>query len=336
MSDVVCLGETMAMVTASEGTSLRHATQMNLSMGGAESNVALGLAAMGVAVRWISRVGADPFGHRICAELAEGGVDTSLVEVDSKRNTGLYVKVPATSEQPASVIYYRAGSAASAMSPDFLRAPERTAALSEARLIHISGITAGLSDDCAQMLRELLQAPRRARICFDVNWRAALWGERDKALLRELANLADIVMVGLDEAVPALGAHSEEEIRQILDRPSCIVVKNEDASAVALTTAGRYEVPSLQVEVVEPVGAGDSFAAGYLSGVLAGLDERAALRRGHLAAACTLTVRADRGKLPAPEILDRLLSVSDTQWTAITVSTRGIVLNGTPITEVHI
>ncbi|PRA03006.1 2-keto-3-deoxygluconate kinase [Arthrobacter sp. MYb229] len=331
MSDVICLGETMAMVTPANGSALHHAHEMALAMGGAESNVALGLAAMGVDVSWVSRVGADDFGSRITEELNAGGVDTSLVESDDRRPTGLYVKAPAHDRSPAKVLYYRAGSAASAMDRAFLRHPSRATALRAVKLIHLSGITAALSDSCAEMMLELCSAPRQARICFDVNWRSQLWQGRDASLLQKLANKADVVMVGLDEAELAFGTSDEQRIRQLLPDPSILVLKNESTSAIALTPEGRFEVPSLQVDVIEPVGAGDSFAAGFLSGLLAGLTTHRALRRGHLAAACTLTVRADRGDLPPAEVISHLLQLQESQWSGTVLSAEGISVFGEQI-----
>lgn len=331
MSEVICLGETMAMVTPANGASLLQTTEMTLAMGGAESNVALGLAAMGVDAAWISRVGADDFGRRIITELQDSSVDTSLVDIDLSRPTGLYVKAPAHGQTPAQVLYYRAGSAASAMDSKFISGEPQASALDQAKLIHLSGITAALSDTCAQMMLDLLSKPRTSKICFDVNWRAPLWKDRDPAVLLKLANLADAVMVGLDEAELAFGTSDEQEIRRLLPDPSLLVLKNEATSAIALTEDGRFEVPSLSVDVVEPVGAGDSFAAGFLSGLLSGLSAPQALRRGHLAAACTLTVRADRGDLPPKGIIDQLLELDSQQWANVAVDSSGISVLGEQI-----
>ncbi|WP_347039002.1 sugar kinase [Glutamicibacter halophytocola] len=331
MSEVICLGETMAMVTPANGAPLRQAEQMALAMGGAESNVALGLAAMGVSTSWVSRVGADDFGARIITELRDSGVDTSLVAVDPARPTGLYIKAPAHGQSPAKVVYYRAGSAASAMDPEFIHAEPLASALRQAKLIHLSGITAALSDSCAQMMLSLASTPRRGTLCFDVNWRASLWPGRDPALLLQLANHADAVMVGLDEAEMAFGTSDEQQIRALLPEPSVLVLKNESTSAIALTGDGRFEVPSLKVDVVEPVGAGDSFAAGFLSGLLSGLGVPQALRRGHLAAACTLTVRSDRGDLPPKHVIEQLLELNEQQWSNTAVDTDGITVQGEPI-----
>jgi 2-dehydro-3-deoxygluconokinase len=329
MLSAVCLGETMAMLTPVQAVPLHQATELHCGIGGAESNVAMGLAAMGLDAHWVGRVGRDGFGTRILRELRDHGVGVAGVEVDDSLPTGLYVKVPAQESDPdggSSVLYYRQGSAASVMGRATLANPTVHSLLEDAALIHLSGITAALSPECLELLEAILTAPREGRIIsFDVNWRAALWAGRDRSALQRLANLADIVLVGKDEAEHAFGTTDEAELRRMLPGPQVLVIKNAAISAIALTrgdAAGggtREEVPALSVAVVEPVGAGDSFAAGYLSGVLFGLGQKASLRRGHVAAACTLTVHGDRGPLPDAAQLSGILESSDDDWAAIHV-----------------
>lgn len=324
MPSAVCIGETMAMLTPMNGVPLHRAEELHCSIGGAESNVAMGLAAMGLDAHWVGRVGHDGFGTRIIEDLKDHGVGVTGVEVDSTLPTGLYIKIPAQESDPdagSSVLYYRQGSAASAMGPATLANPAVAELIGKSGLIHLSGITAALSADCRALLEVLLKAPRSGRlITFDVNWRAALWAGQDKSVLRKLANLADIVLVGKDEAEHAFGTTDESELRALMPDPAVVVIKNEAISAIALHRDGsRDEVPALSVEVVEPVGAGDSFAAGYLSGVLFGLSQKASLRRGHTAAACTLTVHGDRGPLPEAAELAAILECSDAQWAGIRV-----------------
>jgi 2-dehydro-3-deoxygluconokinase len=312
----------MAMLTPVKAVPLHQATELHCSIGGAESNVAMGLAAMGLDSHWVGRVGRDGFGTRILNELSGHGVGVSGVEVDPGRPTGLYVKVPAQESVPdggSSVLYYRQGSAASAMGPGTLANPAVARLLEEAALIHLSGITAALSAECLELTEAILTAPRQGRIIsFDVNWRAALWAGQDRSALRRLANLADIVLVGKDEAEHAFGTTDETELRRLMPDPAVVVIKNEAISAIALERDGsRTEVPALSVDVLEPVGAGDSFAAGYLSGIVFGLEQKASLRRGHVAAACTLTVRGDRGPLPDTALLSAILESTDAEWAAI-------------------
>jgi 2-dehydro-3-deoxygluconokinase len=325
---VVCLGETMATLIPPRGVPLGEADSLQCGIGGAESNVAVGLAAV-AATHWVSRVGADGFGQRILRELTACGVGVAAVEVDPDRPTGLYVKTPlvaADGTVVSSVIYYRSQSAAAAMGRQFLAHPAVAAVLADASLIHVSGITAALSASCLDMLSDLLVAERGARrISFDVNWRPALWRGRSVGILAELADLADVVLVGQDEAEAAFGVTGRAELRALLPRPETIVVKDAHRGACCLPREGEpIEVQALRVDVVEPVGAGDAFAAGYLGGRLLGLDQAASLRRGHLSAACTLTVEGDRGPLPTQAIMDALLGCSAADWAATWVDSRGV------------
>lgn len=325
MLSAVCVGETMAMLTPVHAMPLHQATELHCGIGGAESNVAIGLAAMGLDSHWVGRVGRDGFGTRILNELSGHGVGVTGVEVDSTLPTGLYVKVPAQESDAdggSSVLYYRQESAASAMGPATLANPAVAGLLENAALIHLSGITAALSPECLHLLETVLTGPRKGHtISFDVNWRAALWAGRDHSVLQRLANLADIVLVGKDEAEHALGTTDEAELRRLLPDPAVLVIKNEAISAIALARDGsREEVAALSVDVIEPVGAGDSFAAGYLSGMIFGLGQKASLRRGHVAAACTLTVHGDRGPLPEAVRLTDILESTDADWAAIHVA----------------
>ncbi|MFI5085542.1 MAG: sugar kinase [Actinomycetales bacterium] len=334
----VCVGETMAVLTPPPGVGLRAASGLLLGIGGAESNVAMGLAAMGLESHWIGRLGNDGFGARILEELRAHSVGTSGVEVDRLRPTGLYVKVPALvyaagpdGGDAASVLYYRQGSAASAMGPETLDNPEVAALLRGASLIHLSGITAALSDGCAELTRRILSAPREGRVVsFDINWRPALWRDRDPSVLAALANAADVVLVGRDEAELAFGTGDEAELRTLLPDPAVLVVKDADVRATAWLRDGSViRVPALAVEVLEPVGAGDAFAAGYLSGLIFGLDQRACLRRGHISAAATLTVHGDRGPLPPAAALAALLACGDEDWATIRMAAGALTAGGT-------
>ncbi|MFC4471419.1 sugar kinase [Streptomyces xiangluensis] len=387
-------------------------------IGGAESNVACGLAAAGHSVKWVSRVGDDGFGRHLVERIAAHGVDTSAVRFDPSRPTGIYFRTAgeraltadagtargeggakgsrdadavrgskdlrepdatgasdraggfddatgasdrtgasdgaggldegaegsdkgAEGDPAAEVVYYRAGSAASAMSPANMPGEE----IRSGRVLHLSGITAALSDDCLALLHDLT-APRPGRplVSFDVNYRVDLWRNRSDAgaTLLSLARACDIVFVGADEAEAAWGVTGgSAAIRMTLPEPRLLVVKeggrgatvferesHEDASGEAgavrrpgAGAAGRLHgpdtvthVPALRVDVVAHVGAGDAFAAGFLSATLRGLPVRDRIRHGHLMAAAVLTVPGDLGAPPAREHADRLVALDDRAW----------------------
>jgi 2-dehydro-3-deoxygluconokinase len=310
--DVVCLGETMVTLVPSVSGRLADVPAFHRGIGGAESNVACYLADRGHRTRWISRVGADGFGDHLLETLAARGVDVTAVDRDPLRPTGLYVKERLADR--TDVLYYRAGSAASGMSPATVDAD----AVRSGRILHLSGITAALSDGCRELVRELT-APREGRplVSFDVNHRPALWRSADPALLKEPARGSDIVFVGEDEAQAAWGLPDADAVREELPEPAVLVVKQGERGATVHTGGEAVFEPAPWVEVVDPVGAGDAFAAGFLSATLRGLPVRDRLRHGHLTAAAALTVAADLGT-PAPrEYADALVALDDRAWGAL-------------------
>lgn len=178
------------------------------------------LAATGHTARWVGRVGTDGFGDHLVEAIAAYGVDTSAVRRDPARPTGIYFRTAGDRASDAhEVAYYRAGSAASAMTKDNVDLD----ALRSGRVLHLSGITAALSEDCLGLMRELT-APRARRplVSFDVNHRAGLWRDADgPRVLLDLARGADIVFVGDDEARAAWGCPGHgRSARRCRNRPS--------------------------------------------------------------------------------------------------------------------
>lgn len=289
-AEVLTVGETMVMLTPPAGEDLLSAPRLDVHMGGAESNVAAWLVAEGVPTTWVSRVGDDPLGRRLVAEVAAHGVDVAHVEVDPDAPTGLYLKDP--SPAGTRVHYYRRGSAASRMDAPLVdRLPLRGV-----RLVHLSGITPGLSPTCDRLVDALVNRARaeRALLSFDVNFRPGVWPATTAApRLRALADQADVVLVGLDEARAVWGTTTAEQVRELLPGPGRLVVKDAAAGATELSRSGSVHVPAHAVRVVEPVGAGDAFAGGYLAAVLRGEEPAAALLRGHDLAARALTATSD-------------------------------------------
>lgn len=320
----VCLGEGMVMLAAAEPGPLSDAELLRRSTGGAECNVAGGLAALGIDATWISRLGADPFGDFIAADLAERAVSV-LAERDHYRPTGIYVKeqTPTGSRMH----YYRSGSAASAITDELFDVPDIAAAIGGSQLVHTSGITAGVVGDPDALLAGLQE--RRDTHGFvlsvDLNWRPALWRDRDRGPLRRLLAAADLVLLGEDEASAALGADGLTAVRDVLGPRPTVVLKSDSHVATAQTPDGAVvEMPALKVDVVEPIGAGDGFAAGYLAALLAGLPTAQCLRAGHLMAACVLSVPGDHAAPPAPAVWKALLGSSAADWSEIRVGPDGI------------
>ncbi|MET9386268.1 sugar kinase [Streptomyces sp. NPDC002928] len=316
---VVCIGETMAALAPAPSRSLETAEDLRVSVAGAESNVAMYLADLGVPVSWLSALGDDALGRRVLTAVGAAGVDVGGVRQDPLRPTGLLVKEPTGSR--TRVHYYRGNSAASAMGPDVLD----DARLRAASLVHITGVTPALSPSCRSLTVAALTTPPGERpyaISFDVNHRPALWPPGAAApVLRDLADRADTTFVGLDEAQELWGADLEPaDVRALLPHPRLLVVKDGSRTATAFGDFGDEDsrtVPALRTDVVEPVGAGDAFAAGFLAGLLRGEDIERTLRLGHITATSALKVTGDRGPLPDDARIARLLDLPKHEWAAL-------------------
>jgi 2-dehydro-3-deoxygluconokinase len=309
--DVVAIGETMVMLVPEQAVPLAEATGLAVHVGGAESNVAAYLAQLGYRVRWGSRLGDDPFGELILRHLGQAGVDTSAVVRVPGGRTGLYVKDPGGVS--TSVHYYRAQAPARDLAPDALRDPR----LAGGRVLHLSGITAALSDSALALVRAAVDGPREPGrlVSFDVNFRRPLWSaEVAGPVLRELANASDLVFVGFDEAQSLWDCPTPADVRALLPGPRTVVIKDGAVGAYAFGADGEVFVPTPKVTVVEPVGAGDAFAAGYLAAALDGEPDRARLRLGHLVAAAALGVRGDHARLPERSRLRELVALTDDDW----------------------
>jgi 2-dehydro-3-deoxygluconokinase len=292
--NVLCFGETMGMITPTATEGLDEARALTLGTGGAESNVAAHLAELGHRVAWAGNVGNDPLGTKIIATLDRAGVDTRWVG-HRTAPTGLYLKEPDTGSG-AHVFYYRAGSAASELSvTDAASWP-----LESAKWIHTTGITPALSKSCNTLVQHVLDhaAEAGAQVSFDINYRPGLWPLAEAApRLLDLARRATVVLVGLDEAQTLWGCETADDVRALLPDLPYLVVKDSSIEAVEFRLADGEQsitrVPARRVTVVEPVGAGDAFAAGYLSALLNGANATDRLANGHSLAAWALGSRED-------------------------------------------
>lgn len=310
--DVFCAGETMVMVTPADGSGLRPGTACLLHAGGAESNVAGHLAKLGHRVAWAGALGADPLGDLIVDELVRSGVDTSDVVRDPDHRTGVYFKD--SSPEGTTVYYYRDDSAAAAMSASTTQAwPGR-----RPRIVHVSGITAALSQGCLELLHRIVddRVFGEALVSFDVNFRPSLWPDLQRAAdrLRMLASRSDIVFVGRDEAERLWQTRSAEDVRALLPDVPHLIVKDGGHAATGFHGQHATTCRAPHVEVVEPVGAGDAFAAGWLAGMLRELDPVRRLRLGHLIASRVLSSPSDAATLPGEPEIAAMIDIDPAQW----------------------
>lgn len=295
----VCFGEGMVALVAATAGPLEDCRTFHRSLAGAEWNTAIALASAGIRAAVLSRVGDDGFGRFLTAELRAHGVDDSAVEVDDDAPTGLYVKELSARDDGAvdgTMHYYRAGSAAAALSPRILATPVASALLAEAALVHTSGITPALSAS-ALAAQEALFAERvpGRLLSFDLNWRPALWRGREaegRKVVSDFASRADIVFCTRPDAEVVFGTSDRQRLRDLFPEPRYLLV-TDPSGAVAFDGAETAVSDALDAPVVETIGAGDAFAAGFLAGVLTGLSLTGSLARGHRIATRALVSTRD-------------------------------------------
>lgn len=306
MTSVLTFGESMALMTPPRVGLLRHASTLGLGIAGAESNVAIGLARLGCAVTWVGRVGDDEFGRLIETTLRGQGVTTRAIS-DVDAPTGLMVKEHRMS-RATRVIYYRANSAGSRIRPSDITDSE----IEAAGIVHATGITAAISaSGCETVARTLARARAAGALAsFDLNHRSALWSaEQAASVYREFIPMSDIVFATEEEARMVVGPVIEAEALawglHALG-PATAIVKRGSRGAVAVVEGRVVHVPPVVVPVVDPVGAGDAFTAGYLAGLTEGRSAEDSLRLAGLTGAFAVTVDGDWEGSPSPDELDLL------------------------------
>ncbi len=293
--DVVTFGEAMVLHLAEPGVPLAAATSLRRSVAGSELNVAVGLARLGVRTGWFGRLGDDVHGRLIAGVLRAEGIDTSRVRLVPDGWTGLLVR-DAHAERPVTVVYHRAGSAASTLTCDDVD----TDYLTSARTLFLSGITAVLSESArAASVRAVEVATERGlTVVFDPNVRRLLGPvERTAEVLRPLAVAAHIVLAGREEAELITG--SSEPADWFLERSARLVVLKDGARGSWATDGTRtWEQRAVPVRAIDPVGAGDAFTAGFLAATARGDGVPEALRAGATVAAAVVAVAGDIEGLP--------------------------------------
>lgn len=316
MSAVVTLGETMALLTPPGRITAGSALQVGI--GGAESNTAIGLARLGCDATWIGRVGDDDLGTVIVREIRAEGV-TVLTDRDPDAPTGVMLK-EVRDGRPRRVRYYRSTSAAARWCPEDL--DPVVGVLAGARVLHLTGITPALGSGPLAVVRRAIAVARDAgvTVVLDVNHRRALWtDERARTVLTGLLCDVDVLLAGSDEAAMLLGEPEEEPTPQagtvLATRlvelgPGTAVVKLGEAGAAGADEHGTVAVPTEPVAVVDPVGAGDAFAAGFLERTLAGAPLADRIARGNACGGAVCRVHGDWEGLPFRDELDAPVPVA--------------------------
>lgn len=300
---LVTLGETMGLITQQGVGHVHNGEAMTFGMGGSESNVAIGVRRLGVPATWIGRLGDDPAGRLIRRELRAEGVD--VVAIDDPATTGLMIRWRPTAGR-GHVIYHRRESAGSHLLESDV--PEELVA--GAAVLHGTGITLALGRGPAGALTRAIAVAREAgrTVSFDVNYRQALWSAVDAAAaVSAVLGDCDVVFAGLDEARILTGHTDPERAARALEAlgPRQVLITLGERGCLARVDGTAFEVPAPVATVIDTVGAGDAFVAGYLAEVIGGRSPAQRLATAVSAGALAVTAPGDWEGMPDRQALER-------------------------------
>lgn len=307
MTEVATLGEALLAFRFAEPA--RIGSYAKFTFAGAESNVAVGLARLGHDAAWVGAVGGDVLAEQILRGLRGEGVDCSQVRVDSERSTAAIV-FDAPTADTRRVTYFRQRSAGSHLGDAEIDAIRHM----KPGLVHLTGITAALGPELPKFLDRVIAAAREigATISFDVNFRGTLWTwEKARHPLERLVASADVVFATEDELSLLAGEEGSMDERVArLEHPH-VVVRSGTATASVFSGAGKVSGTGVLRRVIDPVGAGDGFAAGYLSAWLDGRPAEERIARAHAVAGFVVMNHGDWEGLPRRADLEMALADDD-------------------------
>jgi 2-dehydro-3-deoxygluconokinase len=303
--DVITLGETMLRLTPPGHKRLVQATNLEIEVGGSESNTAVGLACLGLRVAWLSRLTDNSLGRLIERTLSSYGVDTSQVKWTDRDRVGLYFLEEGKAPRGSSVVYDRANSALSRMQPSEL--PEEIFQPGKAKLLHLTGITPALGPEAAATAWKALELAKAAgwKISFDLNYRAKLWNPAQAHEgCRRFAAQSDLLIAPLGDARLIFGLDQTRTPQEVLDYlarefpQASVVLTLGKAGAMGREPGGTtISQPVFEAEEVGRLGGGDAFAAGLIYGYLLSESRPGwlspALRWGAAVAALKYTIPGD-------------------------------------------
>jgi 2-dehydro-3-deoxygluconokinase len=293
MYDLVTFGEAMIRLSPPDFKRLEQTTTLDLNIGGTELNVAVGIARLGLKSSWVSRLPDNPLGRMVANKARELGVDVSPVIWEKGGRAGLYFLEFGATPRPTSVVYDRAHSSFSNIQPGEINWEE---ILQSARCLHLTGITPAVSKSSAAATLEALQKAKAfgCRVSLDLNYRAKLWSpEEAHRTLAPMMDFVDILITTQGDTRTILGieAENDESLAKLLLEKYPIelvaVSYREGAtvwqclfSAIAVNRENTYTTRTYNIEIVDQVGRGDSFAAGFLYGVIGKNDLQLGLDYG--------------------------------------------------------
>jgi 2-dehydro-3-deoxygluconokinase len=311
--DVTTVGEVMLRMSVPAGIRLDQAARLDLTPGGAETNLTGALARLGRRCAWVSSLPANALGRLAANHIRAAGIDLEGVVWRTQGRIGTYYLEFATPPRPIQAIYDRAGSCAAQMGPEDVN----WAYLLHTRLLHLSGITPALSPSCSALTAEAIARAHEAgvRVSFDVNFRQLLWSAAEAAtVLTPLMRGADLLLCSFRDAIRVLGCIGtpEQALEGLaaLSHAHHIVLTLGAEGVIAWDGTRVLRQPALPVGIVDRLGAGDALAAGVIHGLLDD-DFAQGLRYGVALAALALSQHGDMISTTPEELAALLVGESE-------------------------
>jgi 2-dehydro-3-deoxygluconokinase len=312
--DVLTFGEAMIRLSPPAFQRLEQASSLDLQVGGAELNTAVALARLGRQTAWVSRLTDNPLGRLIANRAREAGVSTEHVIWTNEDRVGLYFLEFGAAPRASSVIYDRKDAAIANLQPGTISWPK---IFEGVKWFHVTGITPGLSAAAAEVTREALQAARAAGVqtSMDLNYRAKLWTpEQAGQCMAELMPLTNVLITTEEDIERVFGIKGKDyedvaaqtarrfgfKAVAITLRENPLVWKNA-WTAIAYQGGKVLKTRTYEVEIVDRLGAGDSFAAGLIHGLLDG-DLQKGLDFGVAASAIKHSIPGDFAWITREEV----------------------------------
>jgi 2-dehydro-3-deoxygluconokinase len=311
MHDLVTLGEVLVRLAIPSPGRFETAHQLDLQLGGAEANVAAACARLGLSTAWISALPANPWGERIRRELLGHGVDCRYVRMTQGARVGVYFLEYGVAPRPVRVLYDRRDSAFAQLTA----AQVDWEPIRRARLVHLTGITPALGHAPRSLVERALS--EASTVSFDVNYRATLWSSTEaRAFLEPVLPRVRYLFIGQTEAQTLFGfAGAPEPILESLARlaPKATISLQRGEEGSTVLDGGRLWRPSrrVTVQMIDPIGAGDAYAAGFLWAALRGRDLQEAVDAGTAVAALKCSTWGDIALVSPQDVADVLAGGPD-------------------------
>ncbi len=315
--DLVGLGEVMLRLASRPPQRLEQTNALDVQFGGTEANVAAACARLGLRTAFISVLPSEhAWGDRTVRELTGHGVDCRGVLRRPRQRMGLYFLEYGVAPRPVRVLYDRRDSAFSRLLPEDVD----WSLIRAARLVHLTGVTAALGENLRDVIRRAVDEAARAGVpvSFDVNYRSRLWSAKEaRDFLGEVLPRVGYLFVGADDAATVFdldGApeHVLDGLRRLAPSATIALTLGEAGSAVLAGRQVHRPSKRYTVSVVDRVGAGDAYAAGFLWATLIGRGPQEAVDAATALAALKCTIWGDLPLVTRAE-LEELLATDSTE-----------------------